>query len=566
MRRTPVVTNVFIASVVLALAIGPFVRGFAQTPTPPAGDEFNTSAFQAPFTAFCDGYASRPCPDAQAAYKWNLNQESPGQLRIWTQPGSLLITNASGSNNARNLILQSANAGADYTTTTRLTFPANASSVNSLGQTAGILVYQDDYNFIYACRTFDVGGSQLQFAQVIKGGASIIALPEQSIPQTVYLRIVKSGTTYSGYYSYDNGTFSPITLSSGTSNLTPGLDPIVTATPQTGVSYLASYSAPRVGLFAWGGPAVGASYSQYAADFDWFRVGDSTIAASTASVTGMTTPATSTATATATSMTTPTATYSTYATTVPTATYAPYSTPTTAPPPARPGFRWVSLWYYVVMPGTYDHLEVQAIGSTVYGIWAHVYFPSGQHLDYYETTDDHGHWAKNFTIPFAPIRNLNVAIITLRLWKGSQHADTFVHFTLDRGGEPSVPAPTTTPSLSFTFDALHTTNTRGQSLHAFHRGDSLYSVGGFTISNAPGTATVHIRQAYTYWNAPRRTWLAGPHPFDEDIDAANRGHFFHIGYTIPRNLAAAFTRIRITDAITIRSQTQRRAIVISILP
>lgn len=465
MRRTSMVTILLMASVVLALAVGPFVRGFAQAPAPPAGDEFNSSAFQAPFAAYCGVAAAQPCPDAQAAGKWNLNQESPGQLRIWTQPGTLLGTGLSGSNNARNLILQPANAGADYTITTKLTFPANTSSVNALGQTAGIMTYQDDDNFIYVGRTFVSGGSQLQFVQEVGGVDLTSAVAETSILATVYLRIVKTGTSYSGYYSFDiNGPFNPITLSSGTatpspltptatSTLTPTATAtgtatsiptaILTSTPQAGASYQASYSSPKVGLFAWGGLQAGASTSQYAADFDWFRVGNSSIPAPTATVTGTTTPATSTATTTTTATTVATATTAPTSTTVPTATTAPTATkvpiptPTPRPPPppvpSRPRFQYISVWYHYVKVGTHEHLEVQGSPHVRLGIWVHVYFPNGHQIKYYQNTNAFGHWRKNINVHTDAIgRKGNVVVITLRLWHGPKTVQSFAHFTLVR--------------------------------------------------------------------------------------------------------------------------------------
>jgi len=112
----------------------------------------------------------KPCPDLPGPGTWNVNQESPGQLRIWTQFGSLVGTSAQSSNNARNLILQPVNPGADYTITTRLTFPANTATPTPLGQTAGMIVYQDDDNFIYVGRQFTTTGqSQIQFLQEVGG-------------------------------------------------------------------------------------------------------------------------------------------------------------------------------------------------------------------------------------------------------------------------------------------------------------------------------------------------------------------------------------------------------------
>ena len=133
----------------------------------------------------------------------------------------------------------------------------------------------------------------------------------------------------------------------------------------------------------------------------------------------------------------------------PTATVTPLPAPAPAPAPAPTGtafpvgnghhnpfkghfkFKYVSLWYHTVSVGTYDHLVVQAQPSTQFGIWVHVYLPNGKRLDYYENTDDHGYWERQFTIPRNAIaKGNNQAVVTVRLWSGGKHRDTYVDFNL----------------------------------------------------------------------------------------------------------------------------------------
>jgi hypothetical protein len=256
--RTPFVAILFtlgtLASLVLSTA---HARSLAQV-SALQGDEFDSSSFTAPFTPHCGQFATpQPCPDPTGITTWNLDSQSAGQLRIWTQFGSLLGTAAQASNNARNFILQPVNSGADYIVTTKLTFPANTTSPTSLGQTAGLLVYQDDDNFIMLGREFTPSGqSRIDFIQEsggVQNPPTYVAEP--TAPQTLYLRLQKTGGLYQALYSYDNITFVEITpVASGGSGYSP------------------AYGSPQVGVFAWGGTNAAVASNTLAADFDWFRV------------------------------------------------------------------------------------------------------------------------------------------------------------------------------------------------------------------------------------------------------------------------------------------------------
>jgi len=496
-RKITVLLLTGIVSVPLVMSHGT-PQGFAQT-TGPQSDEFNANGFTAPFVVRCGHFAVQPaCPDQQGANTYSLNTVVPGALRITTQFGSLVGT----SNNARNFVVQPVNPTADYTITTRVTFPSGTGAVTPLGQTAGLLVYQDDDNFIYLGRVLQAtttGGlvPTLQFVQETNGVDLTSNFPETVTAPTIYLRIAKTGTQYAASYSTDNANF--VSLAPGlvatpspTVTSAPTLTPVPTATSIPGAgtptaapvptftatptstavptltstavptAYTANYTAPQVGVFAWGGTNSAVEASPVPADFDWFRVGDSTIPGPVATAT---TTATAATTATTTATAAPTATGTVAATVTPTVTStpvptltaaptntavpAPTGTATTAPtatntpiptPTPRPvvrhtggatSFQYASIWYHTIRIGTVEHLQVQAKAANAHGIWVHVIFGSGFHLDYYENTDAHGFWQKEFVVPGAGIgRYSRDATVTFQLWKGLKSTKTFDTFTV----------------------------------------------------------------------------------------------------------------------------------------
>jgi hypothetical protein len=309
-----------------------------------------------------------------------------------------------------------------------------------------LLVYQDDDNFIFLGRSITPQGTlQLQFTQEVAGVDLTQTVPETGLTFTVYLRLTKTGALYQASYSYDNVTFVPISAAStatatatvtntptGTTTATVGT-PTATST-LTPTGYSASYTSPWIGLTAFGGTNTAVSSATIPADFDWFRVGNSTIPAATPLPTS-----TGTVSATSTSTSTPVTATST-ATSTPavtaTATSTPVPTPTPVPvvrKPSRPSFQWISLWYHVVRIGTFDVINLQGRPHSQMGIWAHVNFPSGVHKDYYEQTDKHGHWLKRFTIPRNALsKHSTRANITLQLWHGKRTRKNFVTFTVIR--------------------------------------------------------------------------------------------------------------------------------------
>ena len=453
MRR--IVIAVLLAAALLVPALGARVapHGFAQTTTagPPQGDEFNNTSFTAPFQVRCGQFAPGTCPDAQGPNTWSLDTVAPGFLQIVTQPGSLVGTSTQSSNNARNFVVQPVNPTADYTVTTSLTFPGNlASGFTGLGQTAGILVYQDDDNFLYVGRVYTTTGtattSQIEFLQETAGVDVKTDVPEVGFNPTVYLRLTKSGGIYTAYYSYDNVHFAqvpgftpaPAATSTPTETPTGTITPTTpsatpTSTPIPG--YMPTYASPQVGLFAWGGLNSAVVTNQIPANFDWFRVGsNSQTPGPTLTPTSTSTP-TNTPVPTSTGTLVPTNTPTATATATATSTPTPTATPKPAHKPNPAEFSYASVWYHVIHVGDIEHLQVQAKQRSKHGLWVNVIFATGFSINYFVDTDKHGFWQTSFTVPtasFSISRFTNQAVVTFQLWKGHFTTKTWETFAVIR--------------------------------------------------------------------------------------------------------------------------------------
>jgi hypothetical protein len=473
--------------VVAGVAIVPLVsgqlahRGYAQV-AQPQGDEFNNTSFTAPFQVQCGAYATPPCPDAQSPTSWNLDTTHPGYLEIQTLFGSLVGTPQQSSDNARNFVVEPFDPLYDWTVTTSMTFPGLATNTTPLGQTAGLLVYGNDENFIYFGRVLDPSGQvNLQFLQEQNGVDVVNTAPEQgfSLHPTIYLRLIKQDTLYRAQYSYDNvgftdfapgapatttptatATSTPTATPTGTSMTTPTATdtPTPTSTPTPApIGYTATYTTPKVGMFAWGGLNAAVVGATVPADFEWFRTGNSQIPAPTATptstptatATGTSVP-TNTSTPTATETPVPTSTTTAVPTNTPTATStptstatstpAPTNTPTTAPVPtptpqpvvhqAAASFSYSSVWYHVIRMGTQETIQAQNAQHAVEGIWVHIFFGSGYHMDFYQNTDKNGFWQQSFKIPANAVgKYSSEAVVTFQLWHGKSTAKSFETFT-----------------------------------------------------------------------------------------------------------------------------------------
>jgi hypothetical protein len=177
--------------------------------------------------------------------RWMWNFNDPSRWSLSAYPGFLEILTDSGDVGLKNLALQYAPLG-DFAISTRLLYlPVRNYEV------AGIVLWQDRRNYLMLARGYaDLAsggvGTGIYFFRTENGhrvgsdfGTSLPSVVE------VYLRVVRQGNTYTGYYSLDGATW---TL-------------VGSHTPSAGVLL------SRVGLTAAQDLAAGAM----PADFDYFN-------------------------------------------------------------------------------------------------------------------------------------------------------------------------------------------------------------------------------------------------------------------------------------------------------
>ena len=154
--------------------------------------------------------------------QWEWIRENPAAVSLSKVAGSLSITSepgdvSEGTNNARNLLLQSANN--DWTIDTKLT----ASRIPMQPENGGIVAYQDDHNFIKlmfraVIKTSRGGapGARMQPGtidlimeenDIVKSMGSFNLTEEITGERPLYLRLTKQGSLYTGYYSLDGASF-----------------------------------------------------------------------------------------------------------------------------------------------------------------------------------------------------------------------------------------------------------------------------------------------------------------------------------------------------------------------
>lgn len=169
----------------------------------------------------------------QDSTHWSLTTR-PGFLRIVTQQGDVYES----TNNLRNLLIQQAPDG-DFTITTLLTIEPFTHA-----QQGGLLVYQDDDNYIRITRGYMFTSHYVEFILEQNGSPTTQQL---TVPDTtVYLAITRSGTHYTGYYSLDGTTWTPVGQFSNV-----------------------SFHPSQVGIGAWNGDL---SAPEIPVDFDFFHL------------------------------------------------------------------------------------------------------------------------------------------------------------------------------------------------------------------------------------------------------------------------------------------------------
>lgn len=151
---------------------------------------------------------------SQPGTQWEWVRENKENYSFSTTPGAFTITTETGdiseqSNNARNLLLQSANN--DWTVETKLT----GSRAPSQPENAGIIAWQDDHNFVkLMLRAVTKTSRQRE----IQPGTIDLLVEENDIArsvatlnlkemitgnQSLHLRLSKEGALYTAFYSLD---------------------------------------------------------------------------------------------------------------------------------------------------------------------------------------------------------------------------------------------------------------------------------------------------------------------------------------------------------------------------
>lgn len=156
--------------------------------------------------------------DGAAGKQWSWVRENKSEYSFTSKPGSLTITSepgdvSEGSNNAKNILLQSANN--DWTIETKLT----ASRAPSQPENAGIIVYENDDNFVKlmlraVIKTTRVRGPQpgtidflIEENGIAKSVASFNLKNEVVGDKALILKLEKKGNKYIASYSADGEPF-----------------------------------------------------------------------------------------------------------------------------------------------------------------------------------------------------------------------------------------------------------------------------------------------------------------------------------------------------------------------
>lgn len=161
---------------------------------------------------------------------WSLDAR-PGYMRIISEAGDIV----DGQATAKNILLTGAPEG-DWTIETKMD-----GKPTSRWSQGGLIVYEDDGTYFRMTRLYG-DGNQFQFTKQIDTVREHVEVPDPIASTVSYMRIVKAGNTYSGYYSADGIQYTQVW------------------TAQT-----ADLADPKIGLIVCAGTGL-------TADFDYFRI------------------------------------------------------------------------------------------------------------------------------------------------------------------------------------------------------------------------------------------------------------------------------------------------------
>jgi uncharacterized protein YjdB len=159
---------------------------------------------------------------------WSLSA-NPGHMRIVSENGDI----AGGSADAKNILLTGAPEG-NWAIETKL--EGKPSSRWSQG---GLVVYVNDDTYIRMTRLYG-SGNQFQLDAKIAGVRNHMEVPDTIDSPVSYLRLVKYGNSYAGYYSADGVTYT-----------------------QVGNTLTAELDDPKIGLIVCAGTGLTANFDHF---------------------------------------------------------------------------------------------------------------------------------------------------------------------------------------------------------------------------------------------------------------------------------------------------------------
>lgn len=166
--------------------------------------------------------------DGAVGKQWQWIRENKEAYSLSKTTGALTITSEKGdvseaSNNAKNILLQSANS--DWAVETKLV----ASRAPSQPENAGLLAYQDEHNFVKLMLRA-VTKTTRQARGSVQAGTIDLVVEENGIAKsvgsfnlsepitgdkTLQLKLEKKGNLYTGYYAVNGGAFVKLGVANG---------------------------------------------------------------------------------------------------------------------------------------------------------------------------------------------------------------------------------------------------------------------------------------------------------------------------------------------------------------
>jgi regulation of enolase protein 1 (concanavalin A-like superfamily) len=224
-------------------SIAPTAAG--QSPDAIATGLAQTQAAAPPGVSLAGGFFSDDFSDPTLAQGWSWTREDPAGWNLSERPGWLkLVTSGNvllGAGGSAPVLLHAAPDG-DFEIRSRIEF-----SPTSDFHFAGVLVYSDDDHFVALGRAFcDVtpacvgDGVYIDNDEAfLAGGSTVIA--QGNLPSgAIWLRLLRQGTTYSGFWSSDGDAWTEVGTT--TASFTPSSVGLLATTGGSG-------AAPASALF-----------------------------------------------------------------------------------------------------------------------------------------------------------------------------------------------------------------------------------------------------------------------------------------------------------------------------